>query len=164
MTLAPTHERFAHGSILTPLTDQKVKRQYHKAEDLFDIMFRKEMLDLAQYTAAIKLRKHYEGSLGRDVRDTEAYTAELRDLDGIPAQTYHADKLKEARQHVADPAWRLLEFGLLGCEHLADMGRFVFRVRCEKKARDGAKEAISGGLENLAIIWGLLHRAKPPSP
>lgn len=161
MTYAPTLERLTHGFVQKPINDQKQSRQYHRALDLFDRLHNKGDLDMAQYTAALKLRRHYEGSLGRDVRQSDEFTGELRDLDGIPAQTYHSDKIVEAKGHVSPTAWRILEFALLGCERLDDLGRFVLKTKCRKKARHGAREAVQGALENLAVLWGLTHH--PPS-
>ena len=160
-TIHPTPERMAKGAWLKPETSQTVKRQYHRSLDLFDRLYNKGDLDQAQYAAALKLRKHYEGGLDRDVRESDDSSGELNDLDGIPARTYHSAKIAEARRNVPDEAWRILEMGLLGCEHLEDLGRFVFRIVNEKTARRRARAAIADGLDILALLWGLAHG--PPS-
>lgn len=160
-TILPTPERLAKGAWLRPEISQTVSRQYHRGLDLFDRLFNRGDLDHDQYVAALKLRKHYEGGLGRDVRESDDCTGELRDLDGIPARTYHSAKIAEAKQHVEPQAWRIMEFALLGCERLDDLGRFVFRVANEKKARHQARKALQDGLDILAILWGLSQ--KPPT-
>lgn len=161
MTISPTIERLNHGFVLPPVHDQKAKRQYHRSLDLFDRMLNKGDIAQDQYTAALKLRKHYEGSLGRDVRTTDEHTAELSDLDGIPARTYHSDKIIEAKRVVDAPAWRILEFILLGCERLDQLGRFVLKISNEKKARHYARKEVQTALDDLAVLWGLTQR--PPS-
>lgn len=159
--ILPTPERLAKGAWLKPEVSQTVNRQYHRALDLFDRLYNRAELDQAQYAAALKLRKHYEGGLGRDVRDSEDCVSEFRDLDGIPARTYHSGKIAEARQHVPTEALRIMEFALLGCDRLDDLGRFVFKIANEKKARQQARKALQDGLDILAVLWGLSQ--KPPT-
>lgn len=155
--VAPTPERLAKGSWLKPEVSQSVNRQYHRGLDLFDRLHNSGHLDQAQHSAAVKLRKHYEGWLGRDVRSDDA-SADVTDLDGIPARTYHSDKIAEARRRLPDHAWRIMEFVLLGCERLDDLGRVVLHIANEKKARYHARKALQEGLDILAVLWGLSQR------
>jgi len=171
---APPIEQLRKGFILPPRMDQRTTRQYHKRLDLFEVMrnifveadkiddyaerikAKRRGLDDDQFEAAKKLDKHYRGSLGHDVRSTDEFTSELRDLDGVPPQTYHSDKIVEARNAIGDKqAWMVLEFSLLGCERLVDMGRFIYKVRCEKKAVTLARKAMQDSLITLSILWGL---------
>jgi len=161
MTISPTIERLNHGFVLPPQYDQKTKRRYHRGLDLFDLSYNRGDLDQAQYTAALKLRKHYEGSLGRDVRTVEDFTNELRDLDGVPAQTYHSDKIVEVRKAIRGETWRLLEKALDGCERLDKLGQFILKITNAKKARHYARREMQQGMDQLVKLWGLaLH---PPT-
>lgn len=175
----PPIEQLRKGFVLPPRMDQKTSRQYHRRLDLFELLHniwadadkiedyiermkaKRRGLDDDHIRAARKLDKHYRGSLGHDVRDTEEFTSELRDLDGVPPITYHTDKIVEARNAITDKrAWMVLEFTMLGCERLVDMGRFIYKVN-EKKAVCLARQAMQDSLMTLSILWGLSTR--PPT-
>lgn len=160
-TIAPTPERIAKGGILKPVNTQKEQRTYHRHENVFDRLGRKEKLDGDQVRAGNKLEKHWLGAMGIDVRETDG---DAGNTDVECATTYHAQKVAQARLALPSRQWEALAMILNGCDELYAIGGAL----CQRKQKDQATAAalvlIQEGLDVLVDIWGLkAGRHRPPS-
>lgn len=154
-TLAPTQERLSKSTWLKPTVDQKVRREAYKALDLWDRLRKSNELEGHQVDAARKLEKHALGVIGVDVRDTDAFTAELRDLDGIDPIIYHGQKLAEAKRVVPARQWHALMMVIQGeSEDLGAIGGAICQIKNRPQARMAAVVLIQEGLTLLSRLWG----------
>src|SRR3990172_4681737 len=149
--VGPTEERIAKGDVLSPLVDRETNRPYHHALDEFDRLYKIGSVEWCHKLAADKLKRHYLGSLGVDVRSG----------DGIPAdeaceypRTYHAQKLDQAMRSVTNRQWHGLLILLTEQGRVEHIGGAICQIKNTPQARAAGTELILGALEVLAMLWG----------
>lgn len=153
-SIAPTPEWIArHGDrIERPHVDQTVKRHAYRKVSPFEALYRHEDIDHEQWQAAQRLTKHWLGSQGVDVRDSEGGA----NGDYEFARTVHSREFAEACRVVGTPQqWDALMTMLDETGTPEDLGRTWRRVRCRKQARAYGVSLIVLGLEQLARHWGI---------
>lgn len=160
----PTPERIAKGGILKPVTSQTEKRKNAQALDAFQMAGARKSLDGDEVRAGQKFAKHYQGSIGIDVRETDEWSG-MNDLDGIPPTTYHGQKIAEARDVLSPIEFNALVYMTETGATLEMVGIHVIG-RTSKHAAPVALQCIQGALYRLIDLWGLSsgnQRYRPPS-
>lgn len=153
-TIEPTREWLDkhRGRVDRPETDQKVRRVTFRKLAPFETLARNEDIDHEQWQAAQRLTRHWLGSMGVDVRDSEGGS----NPDYEFARTVHARELAEARNIVGTPQqWDALMTCIDETGTPEDIGRAWRLVSCRKQARAYGVSLIVLGLEQLARHWGM---------
>jgi hypothetical protein len=153
-TIEPTSEWLDkhRGSIEKPHTDQKVKRVAYRKLSPFETLHRSEDIDREQFQAAQRLTRHWLGSQGVDVRDSD--TGGHGDYEF--ARSVHSREFAEARCTVEiSSQWDALMTCLDESGSPEDIGRTWRGVKCRKQARAYGVALIALGLERLARHWGM---------
>jgi len=162
-TIAPTPERLRHArAYLPPEHSQAVKRPYTRVLDEFQRLAISGRLTTEQGAAAGKLRRHFFGAMGVDVRDDEGTGGFCDDACEYP-RTYHAQKLAQAEKAATARMWEGLQILLNDMGGVELVGSAVCHVNNPAQARAAGFELIASALDLLVREWGLSRRHRPPS-
>lgn len=161
--IAPTPERLRHArAYLPPEQSQSAKRPYTRVLDEFQRLAISGRLTAEQGAAAGKLRRHFFGAQGMDVREGDEPSGYCDDAVEYP-QTYHAQKLAEAERAVTPRMWEGLSILLNDFGGVELVGSAVCRVRNPVQARAAGFELVASALDLLVRTWLLAQRPRPPS-
>lgn len=161
--IAPTAERLRHArAYLPPEQSQSVKRPYTRVLDEFQRLALSGRLTSEQGAAAGKLRRHFFGAMGVDVREADDAGGFCDDACEYP-RTYHAQKLAQAEARVTPRMWEGLQILLNDMGGIELVGSAACRVRNPVQARAAGFELVASALDLLVREWGLAQRHRPPS-
>ena len=155
----PTAERLRRGDVLHPQISQTVNRRTYRSQDEFDRLHSHGVLDAAEHNAAIKLRRHWLGAQGVDVRNGEG-GAESHEFP----RTHHSQQVADAERATTPRQWRALIFLLEERGTIEQLGGSICQRKCPKQARAAGMELVKNALDPLAILWGYAERNKITRP
>lgn len=177
-SIAPTKERFNKGDhIEAPEYSPTKRRLAHRADHKFEYLFKAGRINEGCMQAGMKLVRHYEGSMGSDIRITAHDWLRVdcdndQEDDGLTSRARHAKKLAQAETYMLSRpvcTSKRMWFGLMDLvketRSLEDIGQEWMGCKSRSQAYIAGLALISMALEELSMKWGFsqAYHQHPPS-